>query len=42
MSTGIFGKEGRIQYRHVGFDSKVDLTQKLSNEIDFLLGAGQS
>ena len=38
----LIGREGRIQYRHVGFDSKVDLTQKLSNEIDFLLGAGVS
>ena len=38
----LIGREGRIQYRHVGFDSDVDLTQKLSDEIDFLLGAGVS
>ena len=38
----LIGREGRIQYRHVGFDSEVDLTQKLSDEIDFLLGAGVS
>ena len=38
----LIGREGRIQYRHVGFDSKVDLTRKLSDEIDFLLGAGVS
>ena len=38
----LIGREGRIQYRHVGFDSESDLTQKLSDEIDFLLGAGQS
>ena len=38
----LIGREGRIQYRHVGFDSEVDLTRKLSDEIDFLLGAGVS
>ena len=38
----LIGREGRIQYRHVGFDSEADLTRKLSDEIDFLLGAGQS
>ncbi len=38
----LIGREGRIQYRHVGFDSEVDLTQKLSDEIDFLLGVGVS
>ena len=35
----LIGREGRIQYRHVGFDSAADLTQKLSDEIDFLLQA---
>ena len=38
----LIGREGRIQYRHVGFDPDADLTQKLSDEIDFLLGAGVS
>ena len=38
----LIGREGRIQYRHVGFDPDVDMTQKLSDEIDFLLGAGVS
>ena len=38
----LIGREGRIQYRHVGFDSEADLTRKLSDEIDFLLDAGQS
>ena len=38
----LIGREGRIQYRHVGFDSEADLTRKLSDEIDFLLGAGVS
>lgn len=38
----LIGKEGRIQYRHVGFDPDSDLTRKLSDEIDFLLGAGVS
>ena len=38
----LIGREGRIQYRHVGFDTEVDLTRKLSDEIDFLLGAGVS
>ena len=38
----LIGREGRIQYRHVGFDSEEDLTQKLSDKIDFLLGAGVS
>ena len=38
----IIGREGRIQYRHVGFDPGVDLTRKLSDKIDFLLGAGVS
>ena len=34
----LIGREGRIQYRHVGFDPDADLTQKLSDEIGFLLG----
>ena len=38
----IIGREGQIQYRHVGFDPDVDLTRKLSDKIDFLLGAGVS
>ncbi len=38
----LIGREGRIQYRHVGFDPDADLTQKLSDEIGFLLGAGVS
>ncbi|MDE2926176.1 MAG: redoxin domain-containing protein [Acidobacteriota bacterium] len=38
----IIGREGRIQYRHVGFDPDVDLIQKLSDKIDYLLGAGVS
>ena len=35
----LIGREGRIQYRHVGFDSEVDLVQKLSDEIEYLLQA---
>ena len=38
----LIGREGRIQYRHVGFDPEADLTRKLSDEIVFLLGAGRS
>ena len=33
----LIGREGRIQYRHVGFDSEVDLIRKLSDEIEILL-----
>ena len=36
----LIGREGRIQYRHVGFDSKTDLTRKLSDEIRFSAGCG--
>lgn len=33
----IIGKEGRVQYRHVGFEPDLDLTQKLSDKTGFLL-----
>lgn len=36
-TIALIGKKGRIQYRHLGFDSDVDLTQKLSDEIESLL-----
>ena len=35
----LIGREGRIQYRHVGYDPEEDLIQKLSGEIDLLLSA---
>jgi thiol-disulfide isomerase/thioredoxin len=35
----IIGKDGKMQYRHVGFDSNSDFVKTLSQKIDLLLAA---